>query len=164
MKYLFLLGCITVVLACNNAVPASRAAEKKDTAVAAGATRAKDTTFAADSTTLNGSWLLQPQLASDTAAGKIPRINFDVATARFTGNTGCNSMNGRFEKNGNSLVISRQVITTKMACMGYNEKAFLDNLFRVNRYEIKDGVLLLKEDETVLFRWVRKLAAPVNKV
>lgn len=160
MKQLFLLSCLLLALACNNAVPAGKAPEN-DTA--AGTAQAKDSIPVADTSTLNGAWVLQPQLSSDTAAGRMPRIQFDVNAGRFTGNTGCNSMSGSFVKKADSLVFDQRIITTRIACTGYNEKAFLDNLLRVNHYEIANGVLLLKENETVLFRWVRKTTPPVNK-
>jgi len=108
-------------------------------------------------TTLEGIWVLQPVLASDTAAGKVPFINFSVQGGTFAGNTGCNSMRGSFLRHGDSLVFNQQVITTKMACQGYNEKAFLDNLFMVNSFKIEDGVLMLRNNQTVVSKWVRKL-------
>ena len=49
-----------------------------------------------DTTTIGGSWYLVPVLSSDTAAGKLPTLNFELATGRFSGNTGCNEMSGSF--------------------------------------------------------------------
>ena len=49
-----------------------------------------------DTATIAGSWYLVPVLSSDTAAGKIPTLNFDLATGRFSGNNGCNKMSGSF--------------------------------------------------------------------
>src|SRR5712691_10819347 len=74
--------------------------------------------------TLAGNWQLQPVLASDTASGKIPTLNFDLVHHKFTGNTGCNSMSGSFILKEDALSFSEQIISTKMACEGYNEKAF----------------------------------------
>ncbi len=36
--------------------------------------------------TIAGNWKLLPVLASDTATGKIPFLDFDVAGSSFTGN------------------------------------------------------------------------------
>ncbi|MEO8711832.1 MAG: META domain-containing protein [Parafilimonas sp.] len=116
-----------------------------------------------DTTGLAGSWKLLPVLASDTAAGKIPQINFDVRTNRFSGNTGCNIMGGIFSCKQDALSFSRNIISTKMACPGYNEKAFLDNLLKTNRYEIKNGVMQLMYNATVLSKWVRHIDTTPTK-
>ena len=113
-----------------------------------------------DTDKLDGKWVLLPVLPSDTATGKVPFITFDVKKLRFSGNTGCNSMSGRFSVSGKSLHIDSNMITTKMACPGYNEKAFLKNLLRVNGYKFEDGVLVLMFDGTELSRWVRNLQKP----
>jgi len=109
---------------------------------------------------LNGKWFLQPVLPSDTATGKVPFIVFDEKKHRFTGNTGCNNMSGRFQVSGKTLRIDSNLITTKMACAGYNEPAFIKNLLRANGYKFEEGVLVLLFDGTELSRWVRKLTAP----
>ncbi|MDR6342571.1 heat shock protein HslJ [Filimonas zeae] len=115
-------------------------------------------------TSLGGQWYLQPQLPSDTGAGKIPQIIFSATEDKFTGNTGCNQMTGMFTRKGDSLRFDERIISTRMACMGYNEKAFIDNLLRTNRFEIKNGVLMLMENETILSKWVRKLEdQPIKK-
>ena len=110
----------------------------------------------ADTITLNGKWYLQPMLASDTAAGKVPFLQIDLAKKIFSGNTGCNTMRGGFQKTDSSLVFNENIITTKMLCTGYNEAAFLKSLLHTNRYKIVKGVLVLMFDETELSRWTRK--------
>lgn len=110
-----------------------------------------------DTTKLGGLWFLQPVLASDTATGKIPRIAFDMSSKGFTGNTGCNEMKGTFVYTDSSLTFNQNIITTKMNCVGYNEKAFLQNLLRTNRYRLENGMLILMFDGTELSRWTRKV-------
>ncbi len=110
----------------------------------------------ADTASLNGQWFLQPLLASDTAAGKIPVLKINLSAGTFTGNTGCNTMNGSFQKTDTSLVFNQNIMTTKMACTGYDEAAFIKSLLRTNRYKIKKGVLILMFDATELSRWTRK--------
>jgi len=105
--------------------------------------------------TLAGDWQLQPVLASDTASGRIPKLNFDLKNNRVSGNTGCNSFGGSFVLKGDGLIFSSNMISTKMACPGYNEKIFLDNLLKTNRYEIKQGVLQLMYNTTILSNWTR---------
>jgi len=110
-----------------------------------------------DTTKLGGLWFLQPVLASDTATGKIPRIVIDLRSKRFEGNTGCNEIKGTFEYTDSSFTSNRNITTTKMNCVGYNEKAFLENLLRTNRYRLENGMLILMFDETELSRWTRKV-------
>lgn len=59
-----------------------------------------------------------------------------------------------------SFSFGKDMISTKMACVGYNEQAFIDNLLRTNHYKIKDGVLILMFDATELSRWTRKPEKP----
>ena len=108
-----------------------------------------------DTTSLNGSWYLIPVMASDTASGKLAQLNFDLAGKKFTGNSGCNSMSGNFEITGSSLVYNERIMLTKMACPGYNEKAFIENLLRTNSYKFEKGILILLSDNTELSRWSR---------
>lgn len=127
---------------------------------------AKDTVVSAvkaasapDTTTLGGTWVLQPMLPSDSATGKLPRLDLDLAKSRFSGNTGCNSMHGEFwySKTDSSLSFSDKIITTKMACPGYNEPAFMKSLRSAGRYKLREGMLiLLSDDNTELSHWVRK--------
>ena len=107
-------------------------------------------------TTLAGQWYLMAVLSSDTAAGKIPEINFNLSTSSFTGNTGCNRMSGKFQKTDSSIVFDKNIMTTKMACTGYNEDAFMKNLLRINRYRFDSNMLILLADGVEVSKWTRK--------
>jgi heat shock protein HslJ len=111
-----------------------------------------------DTTTLAGQWYLQPVLASDTATGRVPFLQFDPVKTHFSGNTGCNPMGGMFwfSKNDSSLSFNDKMITTKMACPGYDEHSFLQSLMHVNHYRLEKGMLILLSDNTELSRWTRK--------
>ena len=112
-----------------------------------------------DTTTLGGVWYLQPVLPSDTAAGKTPMLDLNLAKSRVLGNTGCNSMNGVFwfSKNDSSLSFSDKIVTSRMSCTGYNERAFIKSLLSAGRYRLRNGVLtLLSDDNAELSHWVRK--------
>jgi len=149
---------LMLVLSCNNAnnnhLPAndSTGPAKKDTPIAQAPVQPTDTSK------LGGLWFLQPVLASDTATGKIPRLEFNLATKRFSGNTGCNNMSGSFDFTDTTLQFNQRIVTTKMACVGYNEKAFLESLLRTNSYKLQNGMLILMFDQTELSRWTRKVA------
>jgi heat shock protein HslJ len=153
------------VLSCNgspgNNLPTndSTAITKTDTPLAQAPGPEKDTTK------LGGQWFLQPVLVSDTATGKIPRLVLNLATKQFSGNTGCNNMSGQFDFTDTTLQFNQRIITTKMACVGYNEKAFLETLLRTNSYKLQNGMLILMFDQTELSRWTRKVAPKpvVNK-
>ncbi|HSC36410.1 MAG TPA: META domain-containing protein, partial [Chitinophagaceae bacterium] len=106
----------------------------------------------ADTSRLDGTWFLQPVLASDTATGKIPTLVFNVNKSRFTGHTGCNNMSGRFEISGKILRFDSNLITTRMACPGYHERAFIKSLLHTNGYKFDNGVLILLFDATELSR------------
>jgi heat shock protein HslJ len=117
----------------------------------------------ADTGTLAGSWFLVAILPSDTAAGKVPNITFDLNAKTFTGHTGCNTMRGKFSGTDSTLQIDGQIITTKMACAGYNEDAFLKNLPKVNGFRFENGMLVLVDGTTELSRWTRQPVKPTNR-
>lgn len=159
MKY-FLFTCLILVVTCHNNFPVST--NNIDTNI----TRTDSVPIgkeAVKNETLAGKWQLQPVLASDTASGRIPTLNFDLLKSRVNGNTGCNSFGGSFELKGNALSFSTNMISTKMACPGYNEKIFLDNLFKTNRYQIKEGVLQLMYNNTILSYWVRHADTSISR-
>ncbi|BAV09751.1 hypothetical protein FLA_5804 [Filimonas lacunae] len=113
---------------------------------------------------LEGKWYLQPELASDTSTGRIPEITFHASDGRFTGSTGCNRMSGTFIRKDDTLQFDSRIVSTRMACIGYNEKPFIDNLLRTNHFVIKGGILMLMYNETVLSKWVRHLEdQPIKK-
>ena len=78
-------------------------------------------------------------------------IVFEVAEKRFTGNGGCNQINGNYTLNKNEIKFT-DVIATKMACNDIEfENTFLSALSSIDRYEVNGNDLLLKKRrETVL--------------
>ena len=158
---LMIFACLTLLLACQQ--PESKNTAKDSAATAAlSAAKVKQ---APDTTVLSGSWFLQPVLPSDTATGKRANLQLDLKKSRFTGNTGCNNMNGKFwySTTDSSLTFSEKLVTTKMACTGFNEKAFLKSLLLTTHYKLRNGVLtFLAEDNTELSRWERKPSTPAT--
>lgn len=112
--------------------------------------------FADGASTISGTWVLMPVLASDTATGKPPFIDFNTGSGSFTGNTGCNTMEGKFTVNGNILQFKDPTVDGKNTCLGYNEDAFMANLLKINHFKMENGVLQLMIDQTVVSKWVRK--------
>jgi heat shock protein HslJ len=77
-------------------------------------------------------------------------IEFTPYDKKFTGNAGCNRMNGSYSID-NKTIRFTDVITTKMSCPDISfENTFLDALNKVNRYEVNDNVMLLKDEGKVL--------------
>ncbi len=104
---------------------------------------------------LAGRWKLIPALPADTATGRIPWLTFDMANMKLSGNTGCNNFSVSFAKRDNNLSIDSNLVSTKMACPGLDENAFVNNLMRANNYEIHGDTLLLKQDVTPLSYWLK---------
>ncbi|MET0242562.1 MAG: META domain-containing protein [Flavitalea sp.] len=116
-----------------------------------------------DTGSLAGTWYLVAALPSDTAAGRVPVITFNATAKNFGGNTGCNTMRGTYESTDSTLNINEQIITTKMACPGYNEDAFLKSLPKTTTYRFENGMLILLADKAELSRWTRTPAKPTTK-
>jgi heat shock protein HslJ len=149
------------LLACQNAGSGS-SDQRSDTAAIATAATPVPTLSAPDTTTLGGRWYLEPVLPSDTATGKTPWLELNPSLARFSGNTGCNSIQGKFyfSKTDSSLAFNDKIVLSKMACPGYNEPAFLKSLGNTERYKLhKDTLTLIGDDHSELSRWLRKPAS-----
>ena len=77
-------------------------------------------------------------------------INFEINEKRFTGNAGCNQINGSYTLDKKDIHFDK-VISTKMSCEDIAfENTFLDLLSRVDRYEQKGNDMLLKRKREVL--------------
>ena len=77
-------------------------------------------------------------------------IVFEVADKRFTGNGGCNQINGNYALDKNEIKFT-DVIATKMACNDIEfENAFLSTLSSVDRYEVNGNDLVLKKKRETL--------------
>ena len=152
-------ACLFFLAACQDTGSGSSGHPADTTAAVVAAPQAPDTT------TLGGAWYLLPVLDSDTATGKIPWIEFDLAKSKFVGNTGCNTMHGEFwfSRNDSSLSFGDKLATSRMMCPGYNEPAFLKSLHSTARYRLHQGMLTLVGDDNLeLSRWRRKPSAPAK--
>jgi len=77
-------------------------------------------------------------------------IVFEVAEKRFTGNGGCNQINGNYTLNKSEIKFT-DVIATKMACNDIEfENTFLSTLSSIDRYEVNGNDLLLKKKRETL--------------
>jgi heat shock protein HslJ len=150
---------LLLLFACQNAGNGN--SQSSDTTTATATPAAPIARTSPDTTSLGGRWYLQPVLPSDTAAGRTPWLDLNIDHSRFTGNSGCNSMHGKFyfSKTDSSFSFSNEIAIARMACPGYNEPAFLKSLKNTARFKLHDGTLtLLGEDHTELSHWIRQPA------
>ena len=166
MKYLCIcLISFAALIACGSGNNSNDLPEREDSAVTG---IGKDSIVPqnpapADTGTLAGTWYLVAILPSDTAAGKIPTITFNPSSKTFTGHTGCNNMRGKYNFSDSTIEIGQEIISTKMACPGYNEEGFLKNLPRANHYRFENGMMVLMADQTELSRWTRQPVKPSTR-
>jgi heat shock protein HslJ len=77
-------------------------------------------------------------------------IRFEHVEKRFTGNGGCNQLNGSYALNKKNIKFG-QVVSTKMNCEDIAfESTFLDLLNKVDKFEQKGNDLYLKRKKEVL--------------
>ena len=100
---------------------------------------------------------LNGKMISNTNDSKEPHLVLKSFNNRIVGNGGCNGFSGKYElMKGNGIRISN-LISTKMACMEITyESDFLNVLKKADNYLITTDTLLLKSDNEVLARFVRK--------
>ncbi|MFL9481391.1 META domain-containing protein [Chitinophagaceae bacterium LWZ2-11] len=131
----FLLGSLILLFACNSA---------------------KKTQQSSNIKSLQGQWELQLEDATALKAPKKPMLNFNTDSTSFSGNTGCNLINGRFQSaQPGAISFNNNMATTRMACMEYNDNAFTDKLLQANKYVVKENLLQLLHDGTVLFTFTK---------
>jgi len=74
-------------------------------------------------------------------------ISFDVAAKRFSGNGGCNQINGSYSVDKKEIKFT-EVLSTKMSCNDIEfENTFLSTLSSIDHYEVKGSDLLLKKSK-----------------
>jgi heat shock protein HslJ len=99
----------------------------------------------------------QPSLAGGGA--REPHLIFARDSVdRVGGATGCNSMGGRYEADGERIHFS-DLFSTKMACVEEErmrqETRFVGALERADRYSITGDTLTLSEGGTVVAKFVK---------
>ena len=78
-------------------------------------------------------------------------ITFDPTAKRFSGNGGCNQVNGNYSVDKMAIKFT-EILSTKMSCNDIEfENTFLSILGTIDQYEIRGSDLLLKKKkETML--------------
>lgn len=149
-SFILLLSVALLFLACNNNTNTPDKAAAPATAPIA------------DSTKLNGTWVLRqitgmPGNFDSLYANKTPQMIFDVTAKTVTGNTGCNNFSGELDAVGARISFVKPMAMTKMFCPGDAEPVFLNNLQKITSYRItNDTALSLLADELEIMRFVKK--------
>ena len=74
-------------------------------------------------------------------------ISFDIATKRFSGNGGCNQINGNYSVDKKEIKFT-EVLSTKMSCNDIEfENTFLTTLSSIDHYEMRGSDMLLKKSK-----------------
>lgn len=104
----------------------------------------------------NHRWVLTEldgQPITDTARRNAASLQFFTKEGRVAGSGGCNRITGSYKRSGNDGLKFSQMISTRMACPGPDlETPFLRALDRVDSFSIAQGVLTLRQGQTVLAR------------
>jgi len=82
-----------------------------------------------------------------------PTLEIYLSEERFSGNTGCNNLNGSVKVEGEKISFS-DIVTTKMFCVDVDETSFLTALRKATKYKIEKMRLYLFDDykEVFVFR------------
>jgi heat shock protein HslJ len=110
---------------------------------------------------LNGNWELSVFPTTDKTFDEVfsqgrPQLQFDHSKNTVSGTTGCNRLSGSYSASTDNFSFGSNMITTKMACPGYEESVFLNALNRINRYKINGNELSFLHDSTLIMTFVRK--------
>ncbi len=105
---------------------------------------------------LDTSWELRSQFGTQLNVKNVPVLIINSSQKTFGGSTGCNRMSGTFTIDGAKIKFNEEIITTKMACDGYNENGFINTLLKVNAYKVQDSILELSQNDIVLLSFKRK--------
>lgn len=95
--------------------------------------------------------------AAGGIAGREPHLRFHTATGHMGGSTGCNSVAGAYQVEGDRLRFPEPLGMTRMACtdpaVSTQERAFLEALRAVERFSIAGGRLVLYAGDRALARF-----------
>lgn len=98
---------------------------------------------------LNDIWVLESmgdiKVKAENYRKGLPQLEFHIADMQYMGNTGCNSLSGKFEADDKKIKILPGAMT-RMYCKGANEGDFLKLLNAATTYNITDNRLSLKEN------------------
>ena len=136
MKHLILLISIIILKSCGSS---------QDVASAANITTTKSNDI------ISGTYLLEQLNASHVVVYELT-LEFDSKTNKVSGFAGCNRFFGTYSTNGNSISFS-ELGATRMMCEDEKNKIennFFQTIAKVNAFELSNGKLSLKHDDSIL--------------
>ena len=147
MKNIFLLLTITMFCSfCKSTKPSN------PTLNTTSHTKKYAKNYGAD---LNGNWELKSLWGMDSARIGKAYINMNFENRSFSGNAGCNDINGNFSFKDDLLIVDKNINIAKNECPAYIDKKFISMLLRINRFEVNDNILELSQDNIVLMTFKR---------
>lgn len=109
--------------------------------------------YFSNATLASGKWVLLHLSGTEVVKEDSERLiylEFNETDRKLLGFTGCNRVFGAYITQANNITFAR-LGSTKLMCADINvETSFLNNLQRVNRYEINGEMLQLFDKSTVL--------------
>lgn len=87
---------------------------------------------------------------------EMPELTFEAKKGKFNGFGGCNKINGSIDIDGAKMKFKQPIASTRKACEKMGEKAFLDILPNINRYEVKGNTLHMYADKFEIMTLKRK--------
>lgn len=113
---------------------------------------------------LEGNWELNyisgPRIAFDGLyPNKKPTINFDLKENHISGNSSCNSFNGKLVIDGNKIDFTQPMAMTRMMCGdGQAEQVFMSTLQKITSYDVTDDgkTLNLISGDIAMMRFTKK--------
>ncbi len=94
----------------------------------------------------------------DTTGLRTPlEFTFEKADSQFSGSAGCNRIFGKFSITAPDNISFPGLAATRMACPDMSvESKFLDASNKVNKWAIRQGMLVLSQNENALLRFKAK--------
>lgn len=110
---------------------------------------------------LDGSWELSAfpgatKTFDEMFSQRKPQLQFNSAKATVAGTTGCNRLAGTYSASADNFSFGSNIVTTKMACSGYDENVFLQALNKINHFELKGDQLQLMHDNELIMLFTKK--------
>lgn len=91
-----------------------------------------------------------------SGSDKDAHLVFNTSEKRYSGSSGCNRMMGTYDMKSNGEVKFSPPAGTMMSCVDQAfENAFMKFFATVNRYEINNNELYLKQDKNVVMKLKR---------
>lgn len=106
---------------------------------------------------LTGNWALKSLWGIDDSKIGKGSIKIDFENKTFSGNTGCNDINGTFSIKGDLIIFDKNISIAKNNCPAYIDKKFIEMLMRVNKFNTHEGILELSQDNIVLMSYEKMI-------